>query len=163
MPHITPAHWHVLLNHIPIIGLPIIAALLLWGLVRREDAVIRVALIGAILVAAGTWVVDLTGDPANHDVRGAAWYQKSVEHEHEEAGDRTNIIAIVSGVLAAATLFLARRGRPFGRKLAFLVLAVLVVAAMAAAWTAWEGGKIRHTEFDQVSPPGSVGVGVDPD
>lgn len=147
MPHITPAHWHVLLNHIPIIGLPVIAGLLLWGLARREDAVIRAALIGAVLVAAGTWVVDLTGDPANHDIRGASWYQKSVEHAHEDAGDKANILAIVAGVAALATLVIARGGRPFSQPVAFVTLLLIVFAAMCAAWAGWEGGKIRHSEF----------------
>jgi hypothetical protein len=153
MPHITPAHWHVLLNHIPIVGLPIIAALLLWGLARREDAVIRVALIGAILVAAGTWVVDLTGDPANHEIRSAAWYQKPVEHAHEQAGGRANIAAIVAGVAALATLIMARGGKPFKRPAALGVLFLLGVAAVLSGWAGWQGGKIRHSEFGLTAPP----------
>lgn len=148
MPHITPAHLHVLLNHIPIIGLPIMAALLIWGLVRREDAVIRVALIGTIIVALGTWGVDLTGDPAIDDIRHADWYQRQVVHTHEEAGDKTNILAIVAGVAALATLVIARGGKPIARTIAFVTLMLLVAAAIAAAWAGWEGGKIRHTEFE---------------
>ncbi len=153
MPHITPAHLHVLINHIPIMGLPIIAALLLWGLARREDAVIRAALIGTVLIAAGTWAVDLTGDPAIDDIRHADWFQKSVVHAHEQAGDKANILAIVAGVAAIVTLVMARGGRPFSRPLGFITLFLIVFAAMCAAWAGWEGGKIRHTEFGGTAPP----------
>jgi hypothetical protein len=147
MPHITPAHLHVLLNHIPIVGLPIMAALLIWGLLRREDAVIRVALIGTIIVAIGTWGVDFTGDPAIDDIRHADWFQREVVHTHEEAGDKTNILAIVAGVAALATLVVARGGKPISRPLTFVTLLLLIFAAMCAAWAGWEGGKIRHNEF----------------
>lgn len=152
MPHITPAHLHVLLNHIPIIGLPIIAALLIWGLLRREDAVIRVALIGAVLVALGTWGVDLTGDPAIDDIRDQAWFNRAVVHAHEDAGDKTNILAIVAGVAALGTLVLARGGKPFLRSAASVTLLLIVFAAMCAFWAGWEGGKIRHSEFG-LTPP----------
>jgi hypothetical protein len=152
MPHITPAHLHVLLNHIPIIGLPVIAGFLLWGLARREDAVLRAALIGAVLVAIGTFIVNLTGDPAVDDIRHTSWFQKEVVHEHEEAGDKANILAIVAGVAALATLILARRRKQFSRPLSFAVLFLVVFAAMAAGWAGWEGGKIRHTEFG-AGPP----------
>jgi hypothetical protein len=147
MPHITPAHLHVLLNHIPIIGLPIMAALLIWGLLRREDAVIRVALIGTVLVAIGTWGVDLTGDPAIDDIRDQAWFNRAVVHAHEDAGDKTNILAIVAGIAALGTLVMARGGKPVSRPFAVGSLLLLAFAAMCAFWAGWEGGKIRHTEF----------------
>lgn len=153
MPHITPAHLHVLINHIPIIGLPVVAGFLLWGLARREDAVIRAALIGAVLVAIGTFVVNLTGDPAIDDIRHADWFQRQVVHAHEDAGDKTNILAIVAGVAAIATLVMARGGKPFSRIAGSVTLFLIVFAAMAAGWAGWEGGKIRHSEFGTTPPP----------
>lgn len=157
MPHITPAHLHVLLNHIPIVGLPVIAGFLVWGLARREDAVIRAALIGAMLIAVGTFVVNLTGDPAIDDIRNTPWFQKAVVQQHEEAGDKTNILAIVAGVAALATLVMARRGKPFRRPVAFITLFLIVLAALSAAWAGWEGGKIRHSEFG-AGPPSPKAV-----
>ena len=152
MPHITPAHLHVLINHIPIIGSPVIALVLAWGLARREDAVIRAALIGTVLIAAGTWLTNFTGDPAIDDIRHASWFQKPVVDTHEEAGDRANIAGIVAGVAALATLILARGGKPFLRPAVLGVLFALGVAAVLAGWAGWQGGKIRHTEFE-VTPP----------
>ena len=156
MPHITPAHLHVLLNHIPIIGLPVVAGFLVWGLARREDAVIRAALIGAMLIAVGTFVVNLTGDPAIDDIRHLPWFEREVVRQHEAAGDKTNILAIVAGVGALATLVMARRGKPFSRPVAFVTLFLIAFAAMCAAWAGWEGGKIRHTEFDTTSAATTV-------
>lgn len=153
MPHITPAHLHVLLNHIPVIGLPVMAILLAWGLVRKEEAVIRAALLGAIVIAIGTFIVNLTGDPAIDDIRHLPWFQKSVVRAHEDAGDKTNYLAIVAGVAALVTLVMSRGGKMISRKLALLSLGLLVFAAMCAAWAGWEGGKIRHDEFGTTPPP----------
>ena len=147
MPHITPAHLHILVNHIPVIGLPIIVLLLLWGIARREDAVVRAALIGTVLLAAGTWFTDFTGDGAKDDIRHLAWANKDVIQAHEDAGDRVNLVAISTGVVALATLALARRGRPLRRPLVIVTLVLLIASSGLAALAAWRGGKIRHDEF----------------
>lgn len=153
MPHITPAHLHVLVNHIPVIGLPIILLLLLWGLARREDAVVRAALIGTVLLAAGTWFADFTGDGAKDDIRQLAWANKDVITAHEDAGDQLEIVAIATGVVALATLILARGGRPMRRPLVLVMVVLLLGASLVAARVAWRGGKIRHNEFGLTPPP----------
>jgi hypothetical protein len=147
VPHITPAHLHVLINHIPIIGLPIILLLLAWGLLRREDAVVRAALIGTVLLAVGTWFTDYTGDGAKDDIRHLAWANKAVITAHEDAGDQAEMVAIATGVVALATLVLARGGRPMRRPLLFAVLVLLIGSSALAARAGWRGGKIRHNEF----------------
>ena len=161
MPHITPAHLHVLLNHIPIIWLPLVLLFLLWGVARREDAVVRAALIGTVLLAGGTWLVDYTGDGAKDDIRHLAWANKEVITAHEDAGDQAEMAAIATGVVALATLVLARGGRGFRRALVWAVIVLLVVSSGLVARAGWRGGKIRHDEFgltpappaQQVTPP----------
>ena len=147
MPHITSAHLHVLVNHVPIIGLPIILLLLIWGVLRREDAVVRAALIGTVLLAAGTWFTDFTGDGAKDDIRHLAWYNKDVVTAHEDAGDQAEFVAIATGVVALATLILARGGRPIRKPLVLLTLVLLLLSSVMAARAGWRGGKIRHDEF----------------
>jgi len=147
VPHITTAHLHVLVNHIPVVGLPIIMLLLAWGLLRREDAVVRAALIGTVLLAIGTWFTDYTGDGAKDDIRHLAWANKAAITAHEDAGDQAEMVAIAAGVVALATLVLARGGRPMRRPLLFVVLVLLIGSSALAARAGWRGGKIRHDEF----------------
>lgn len=159
MPHITPAHLHVLVNHVPIIGLPLVALLLIWGLARREDPVVRAALLLSVLVAIGTWFTDYTGDGAKHDIKNNSWYNRAVVSRHEEAGDRANIAGIAAGVLALGVLVLARRGKPVRRDGAAVVLVVLIAASGFAAWAGYQGGKIRHDEFG-LTPPVAAATSV---
>jgi hypothetical protein len=147
MPHITPAHWHVILNHLPLVGVPAAALLVAWGLVRREEQVLRVALIAAVLAALSAWLTDYTGDGAKQDVRAQPWAQRDVIHTHEEAGDNAMIVSLVAGAAALGTLVLARRKKPVHRGAALGVLVLLLAASGFLTWAGWEGGKIRHTEF----------------
>ena len=43
------AHLHLMVNHLPVVGTPVILALLLWGLVRRSRDIQRAALGGAVV------------------------------------------------------------------------------------------------------------------
>src|SRR5664279_1692885 len=147
MPLITPAHWHVLLNHLPIMGVPLVALLLCWGLLRHHDVVIRAALYGAILMAAGSFVADQTGDGAKNNIEHEAWVNRDLIRAHENAADYANTAALVTGALALVVLVMARGGKPVRFAGAIVVLLALLVTAAAMARTAWEGVKIRHSEF----------------
>ncbi len=161
---INAAHWHVLLNHIPIIGVPMVAILLLWGLARLNEAMVRLALLATVVMGAATWVVDLTGGKAEDEVKDAkyAWVSRERIHEHEEVAEKAEIAAIATGVLALAVLVMARGGKPPHRTATYGVLLGLVVTAGILGWAGWEGGKIRHDEFgltvttDQAPIPGEA-------
>jgi hypothetical protein len=158
MPIITPAHWHVLLNHLPIMGVPLVALLLCWGLLRHHDVVIRAALYGAVLMAAGSFVVDQTGDGAKNNIKQETWVNRDLIRAHENAADYANTAALVTGALALVVLVMARGGKPVRRISAMIVLLALLVTAAALARTGWEGGKIRHSEFHLSAPPTSQGI-----
>ena len=158
MPIITPAHWHVLLNHLPIMGVPLTALLLCWGLFRRHDVVIRAALYGALLMAAGSVVVDQLGDAAKDNIEHEAWANRDLIRAHEDAADYANTAALVTGALALVVLVMARGGKPVRFAGAIVVLLALLITASAMARTGWEGGKIRHSEFDVSGPPTSQGI-----
>ena len=57
------------------------------------------------------------------------------------------MVAIATGVVALATLVLARGGRAMRRSLVLVVLVMLVGSSALAALAGWRGGKIRHNEF----------------
>ena len=153
MPLITPAHLHVLLNHWPIIGIPLVALLLAWGLFRHQDAVIRAALYGAMLMAVGTFVADQTGDRAKDNIEHEVWANRDVIHTHEEAADYANIAGLATGLAALVLLVMARGGKPISRGSAVGILVLLLFSATIMGRTGWLGGKIRHSEFQVTSPP----------
>ncbi|MES2124069.1 MAG: hypothetical protein V4503_05215 [Gemmatimonadota bacterium] len=162
--NITPAHWHVLINHIPIIGVPMVAILLVWGLTKVNEGMIRLALIATVLMGGATWLADFTGGKAEDDVKDGkyAWVSEHIIHEHEEAAEKAEIAGIATGVLALLVLVMARGGKAPNKKAVYGVLLGLGVTATLLAWTAWEGGDIRHDEFgmtpaaERIDKPGEM-------
>lgn len=151
---LSPLHVHLMLNHMPLLGTLAAALLLGWGLVRRAPEVLRVGLIAAVLVALLTIPVYLTGEPAEHALRDRIPdMDRDIAHEHEERGELTFIVMLVTGALGAVALWRGRVAGEPGRGWSGLVCAALVVCFALFAWTALIGGQIRHTELRAHPPP----------
>jgi uncharacterized membrane protein YqjE len=114
------AHVHLALNHVPVIGLPIVVLLLLWGLGRRNAEVIRAAFGLLVLLALVTLVVQLTGEPAEELVEGLPGVVDSIVERHEEAALVATVgmsglgLLALFGWLAASTWALALPGLALG-------------------------------------------------
>lgn len=143
----NPAHLHLMLNHLPVIGVPLIAALLVWALIRGSREIQRVALGATVIVAALTYPVFLTGAPAEERIEDAAWASETRIHEHEERAEAALIAVLVTGVIAGLGLWQSRGNRPTNRRLGGLTLGGLAVSAGLLGWTALLGGPIRHEEI----------------
>ncbi len=143
----NPAHLHLMVNHLPVLGAPFVLALLLWALVRRSRELVRTALGGAILVAALAYPVFLTGEPAEERVEDASWLQERRVHEHEERAEGALIAMMLTGAVALVGLWQSRGERQVSTGLAGLTAAGLLVSAGLFGWTALAGGAIRHDEI----------------
>jgi uncharacterized membrane protein len=154
----NPAHLHLMLNHIPVIGVPLVAALLVWALFRHSRELYRTALAAAVILAAVTYPVFLTGEPAEDHIEDAAWVSENLIHEHEERAEAALVAVLVTGAIAAFGLWQNRGGREPSRGLGGLTLCGLVLSAGLLGWTAWLGGPIRHEEIragtSVSAPPG---------
>lgn len=81
----TPAHIHLILNHVPILGTYFGIAPLVLALMRRSDELNRVALGVFVVAALFTIPVYLTGQPAEHAIEGAPGLSEAVIGPHEDA------------------------------------------------------------------------------
>ncbi len=142
---------HLMTNHIPVLGLPIAALALAWGLARRHDSVIRLALFGAVLLGPLTAFVAWSGEGAEEVVEDTPWASRTRIHDHEEAGERARLVALVVAAGALVVLVMSRR-REISRGGTIAVLVGLVAASGAAGYSALEGGEIRHDEVHGLAP-----------
>lgn len=143
----SATHLHLMFNHLPVLGTPLVLALLLWGLLRRSRDVQRAALGAAVIVAALSYPVFLTGEPAEEQVEDASWMQERLVHEHEERAEAALIAIMVAGALALVTLWQSRGDRPVATGLTGITAAGLLVSAGLFGWAALAGGVIRHDEI----------------
>jgi len=138
-------HIHLMLNHVPVLGTLFGLVLLAWGIMRRNGALQRAALLTFTVVALVAIPVYLTGEPAEEAVEHLAGTVDSAIDPHEDAAIISFIAMELLGALSLGALLLSRtRFNP-----ALVVrgaLAVAIITGGLMAWTANLGGRIRHGE-----------------
>lgn len=146
------AHWHLLVNHLPVLGVPF-GLLLLVASLRTMDRVLQrtgfAILLGAG-VAAG--LAYLTGGSAEETVEQVVTGADSMIEAHEDAASLGLAAAAALGTLALAALWRTRRAA-LGRRAVLAFITIGTAAALTLAWVANLGGQIRHAE---IRPSGVV-------
>jgi hypothetical protein len=153
-------HLHLLLNHVPVIGMFIGLGLLAYALLRKDVGLLRVCLGLFAILAIVALATFLTGEPAEEAVEGLAGVSESVLERHEEAALQATIALGALGLLSLGLLLRFRR-RALPLKAGVIVLFAAFVPALAMAWTANLGGQIRHSEIRaQTAPPPATLAGA---
>lgn len=151
------AHLHLLVNHIPVLGMIFALLLLAIALWRRSDELLRLVLGAFVLLGVASVVVYLTGEPAEHAVRRLPDVSRGLIEEHEEAALAATIGVVALGVLSLAGLIVYRT-RQLPRWLATAALVAALVPTGLMAWTANLGGQVRHSEIRGGASPVAAGA-----
>ncbi len=142
-----PAHLHLLLNHVPVLGTAFGLLLLAWG-VWRKSAELKKAALGAFTILAVLVIpVYLSGEPAEDLVKGLPGVSLPMLEQHEEVAAYAFFGSLVTGALAAAGLVRWRGVRPLPTWFVTLMLGASLAVGILMAWTASEGGQVRHSEI----------------
>ena len=151
------AHWHLILNHIPLVGIGFVILLMIIALARKSPELKNVAQIFTVIVA--LWAIPsyLTGEPAEETVEDMPGISENPIHEHEEFAEKAFIFIEVVGGIALIALIGGRFNKKLGNTLAVVTLVGLIAGGGLIAWTANLGGKIHHQEIrgekTALSPP----------
>lgn len=140
------AHVHLILNHVPVVGIPIALCFLIYGFLRANPGAQRFALATFVAIAALTVPTFLSGEPAEKLVEHMPGFAESFVEGHEDAAEVSLVLTAITGAIALGALWLWRNERI--RR--YAVLGTMAAAALSAAslgYTASLGGKIRHTEI----------------
>jgi uncharacterized membrane protein len=140
------AYLHLVLNHIPMIGLPVALAFLLYGIYCKNQSSQRFSLLMLVALAAMVIPVYLTGEPAEEVVEHLPGVVESVIESHEEAAELSLVLTLITGLAAFGALWFQKDVQK-SRALNLAVVACACVAVASLVYTANLGGKIRHTEF----------------
>ena len=140
------AHIHLILNHIPLIGVGFTILLFIFALIRNSKDLINVSLIFTIIVALWAIPAYLTGEPAEEIVEELPGISENLIKQHEEMAEKAFIFLEVVGALALITLIVKSYSQKLGGWLMYLTLIGLLVGGGMIAWTANLGGRINHPE-----------------
>lgn len=139
-------HLHLMVNHLPVLGTPFALVLGAVGLLRRQDVLVRAALVTLLVVAGASWAAARTGDEAEDIVEELPGVSEERIHRHEEAAEWAARGGEALGLVALVLLWTGRRRGPSRAGVAILLL----LAAGLAGWLAYTanlGGEIRHPEI----------------
>ena len=147
-------HLHLILNHVPVIGM--VFALLILGVAawRRNDGMGRLGLAVMVGLSVVTVFVFLSGEPAEEAVERVAGVSEAMIHPHEEAAEAALIVTGIAGAMALVALSAYRR-RPLPRWLTGAAFAAALVSTATLGWAANLGGQIRHTEIGSIAATSS--------
>lgn len=148
------AHLHLILNHLPLIGLFIGFFVLAWGVIRGYAEVRTTGLWLLLLTSLIAIPVYLTGEPAEEIVEKLPGVSEQYISLHEDSAMYSLILSIAAGALALFAL-VAKRYLSASISLVsvYVVMAVSLVAGASMAYTANLGGEVRHTEIRQQQMP----------
>lgn len=141
------AHIHLMFNHVPVLATYFSLVILLWGLVKKNDSYITVALVGFIVAGIFSIIAVQSGQGAEELVEDLAGVSEHIIHEHEEAAEGAQWISIILGLLAIGGLFMKKMSDTVKKYLLGAIVIFSFVSAGYMAYTAYEGGQIRHTEI----------------
>jgi uncharacterized membrane protein len=139
-------HIHLLLNHLPVIGIFIGLVVFALGVWRRNDSWTRLALGFFVVVALASLATMLTGEGAEEAVERLPGVTDAIIEPHEDAAKLASIAAYVLGAVSLASLIWVR-GRMLPRALTVTVVPLVLLVTGLMAYTANLGGQIRHTEI----------------
>lgn len=151
------AHLHLIVTHLPVLGVGFGALLLALGLFRKNRVMQQTALGVLVLAGLAAGAAYWTGEGAEEAIENQLGAGKSFLELHEEAGLIGLGMAGLAGAMALIVLASGRKGRELSRGLAALNLVFALVASGTLAWVANLGGQIGHPEIrsSQSAPQGA--------
>lgn len=147
-------HVHLLLNHVPVMGVPFGFLLLAAALARKSLELTKASLGVFAVVALVTIPVYLAGEPTEEVVEHLPGISESFIEEHEESALLSLVAIEILGVLAVAGLVLFR-GSSIPTWFVTTSLVLSLLAAVSVGWTANLGREIHHPEIRSDFSPAS--------
>lgn len=151
-------HWHIMLNHIPIIGM--ISGAILWFLaMRTNQAILYKTALGWVIVSAAIAIpVYLTGQNSHELLHGLPGISHEIIDVHERWGTYTLFVSVITGILAVFGFVQLKKLGQLSSTWKVIISLLVVVLSGIAGYTGHLGGLIRHTEIRPGFVPTQEGV-----
>jgi uncharacterized membrane protein len=141
------AHWHLVVNHLPII-FPIVGVIvMITGLISKSEAVKRTAFMIFIFGALATIAAMNTGEGAEEVVENIKGITENYIENHEETAETFALISYLLGGISLFAIWASFKQKTFSSLISILTMIFAIVVLYFAKQTGTTGGEIRHTEI----------------
>jgi uncharacterized membrane protein len=141
------AHWHLVVNHFPIIGSIFGLGILIAGLVLKNKTSINTAYIIFIVAAMFALASMATGEGAEEMVEDMPNIGHEIVHEHEEMAEKLALALYVLGAVSILGLVLNIKQHSKARWVSLVAVVLGLIAIFLGKVTGTTGGEVRHTEI----------------
>lgn len=141
------AHYHLIINHIPVLATFFSIGILSWGLLANNKAIKKVALVGFLVAGISVLAAYQSGESAEDIVEEIPAVTHDSIEEHEEAADLSRWMTLALGLGAVGGMYLLTKSTQNVTTYLWILLAYSLFTAASLAYTANLGGMIRHTEI----------------
>jgi uncharacterized membrane protein len=153
----SAAFLHVLVVHLPVIGVLFTLAVLTVGAVANDRRIILMGWVFLVVCAVGAAVAYGSGPPAFESLKnGLDDPTRELAEQHAVIGRAAFILMVLAGIIALQGLLRTASAEQPSRWLVRGLIALLLVAAVLLGWTAHLGGGIRHPEARSATSPGDA-------
>ncbi len=140
-------HFHLVVNHLPIIFPLVGAIVLITGLIFRSEAIKRTGYFVFILGSISTVLAMSSGEGAEEVVEEIKDVSGHFIHEHEEKAELFALFSYGLGLISLLSLWFSWKQKRLSKPTSLIVLAFSFVVLFFAKQTGTSGGEIRHAEI----------------
>lgn len=141
------AHWHLVVNHLPII-FPIVGVIIMiTGLISKSEAVKRTAFMIFVFGALSTIAAMLTAEGAEEVVEKINGVSENFIERHEETAETFALLSYILGGISLIGLWASFKQKSFSSLISIGTLLFAIVIVFFGKKTGTTGGEIRHTEI----------------
>ncbi|MBI5184869.1 MAG: hypothetical protein HZA01_03980 [Nitrospinae bacterium] len=150
------AHAHLLVNHLPVVGVLFAFLALVLSSIKKRDEMEWGALVLFVVVGIAVLPAYFSGEGAEKVVEHLPGVAEKLIENHEETAEAAAILTVITGLTALVGIFFRQH-----RTKVFLGLYLLsLITGGTLAYTAKLGGEIRHQEIRKDFVPVQKGQGV---
>lgn len=141
------AHWHLVVNHLPII-FPIVGIIIMIiSLISKSEAVKRTAYLIFILSALSAIVAMETGEGAEDIVENINGISKNYIKIHEETAETFALLSYILAGISLIGLWSSFKQNTFTNYISIGTLIYAFIILYYGKQAGTTGGEIRHTEI----------------
>lgn len=143
----SPTHYHLLVNHIPIILLPFVMLILIWGWLKDNQQIRKIAYFGYIVIAIFTFASIQTGEKAEDVTEKVIPQDKQYIRTHEEEAEHFSYYIYGIALTVLLTYFLDLKQFKDVKYFYMIIVIITLISIYLSIKVGNTGGQIRHPEI----------------
>lgn len=141
------SHWHLVVNHFPIIGAILGLGILIVGLVLKNITVKNIAYILFVVAAIFAFASMATGEGAEELVEDMPNIGRQIIHVHEELAEKLALLLYATAFFSLLSMYTDVKKYKYAKTISVVTLLLAIGSSVVGTLVGNSGGEIRHTEI----------------